>query len=200
MVKADAYGLGAGEVARALWRAGCEQFFVAHADEGLSLRTVLADAEIYVLHGLPGEEAAVIEAGLIPVLNHPGELQRHVDAGAPARAAPAGGAACRQRHVAARLRRGRLQALDHGDARRARPAPGDEPSGLCRGARQPDERAAAGALRAAARLAAAERRRASPTPRPSSWARRSTTSSAGRASRSTASIRPRAAPIRWRPW
>lgn len=79
VVKADAYGLVAGEVARALWRAGCEKFFVAHADEGLSLRTVLADAEIYVLHGLPGEEAAVIEAGLIPVLNHPGELQRHVD-------------------------------------------------------------------------------------------------------------------------
>ncbi|MGH6919939.1 MAG: alanine racemase, partial [Geminicoccaceae bacterium] len=77
VVKADAYGLGAGEVARTLRQAGCEKFFVAHGDEGLALRALLADAEIYVLHGLPGEEAAAIEAGLIPVLNHPGELQRH---------------------------------------------------------------------------------------------------------------------------
>ena len=79
VVKADAYGLGAGEVARALRQAGCQKFFVAHGDEGLALRALLADAEIYVLHGLAGEEGAAIEAGLIPVLNHPGELQRHVD-------------------------------------------------------------------------------------------------------------------------
>jgi alanine racemase len=79
VVKADAYGLGAGEVARALRQAGCEKFFVAHGDEGLALLAVLADAEIYVLHGLGGDQAAAIEAGLVPVLNHPGELQRHVD-------------------------------------------------------------------------------------------------------------------------
>ena len=79
VVKADAYGLGAGEVARALRQAGCRKFFVAHGDEGLALRALLADAEIYVLHGLTGEEGAAIEAGLVPVLNHPGELQRHVD-------------------------------------------------------------------------------------------------------------------------
>jgi alanine racemase len=79
VVKADAYGLGVSEVARTLRQAGCEKFFVAHGDEGLALRAVLADAEIYVLHGLAGEEGAAIEARLIPVLNHPGELQRHVD-------------------------------------------------------------------------------------------------------------------------
>jgi alanine racemase len=79
VVKANAYGLGAGEVARALREAGCKKYFVAHGDEGLALRAVLADAEIYVLHGLLGEDDAVIEAGLVPVLNHPGELQRHVD-------------------------------------------------------------------------------------------------------------------------
>jgi alanine racemase len=79
VIKADAYGLGAGEVARALRQAGCEKFFVAHGDEGLALRETLPDAEIYVLHGLPGEEAGVIEAGLIPVLNHPGELQRQLE-------------------------------------------------------------------------------------------------------------------------
>ena len=78
VVKADAYGLGAARVAQALAQAGCRKFFVAHGNEGLALREVVPDADIYVLHGLPGEELAAIEAGLIPVLNHPGELQRHV--------------------------------------------------------------------------------------------------------------------------
>jgi alanine racemase len=78
VVKADAYGLGAGKVTQALLQAGCKTFFVAHGDEGLSLRETLPDVDIYVLHGLPGEARAAIEAGLIPVLNHPGELQRHV--------------------------------------------------------------------------------------------------------------------------
>ncbi|HEX5079220.1 MAG TPA: alanine racemase [Geminicoccaceae bacterium] len=78
VVKADAYGLGAARVARALAQAGCKKFFVAHGDEGLALREVVPDAGIYVLHGLPGEELAAIEAGLIPVLNHPGELERQL--------------------------------------------------------------------------------------------------------------------------
>jgi len=78
VVKADAYGLGAGEVARALRQAGCRKFFVAHGAEGLALRAVLADAEIYVLHGLADDEDAA-RAGLVPVLNHPEELQRHAE-------------------------------------------------------------------------------------------------------------------------
>jgi alanine racemase len=77
VVKANAYGLGAGEVARTLRQAGCDRFFVAHGDEGLALRDALPDADIFVLHGLPGEQEEAIEAGLIPVLNHPGALQRH---------------------------------------------------------------------------------------------------------------------------
>ena len=36
-VKADAYGLGAVQVGRALYGAGCRIFFVATAGEGLSL-------------------------------------------------------------------------------------------------------------------------------------------------------------------
>jgi len=79
VVKANAYGLGANEVARALHGAGCRQFFVAHGDEGLALREVLADADIFVLHGLPDEAAPAVKAGLIPVLNHPDELRRYVD-------------------------------------------------------------------------------------------------------------------------
>ena len=64
----------------------------------------------------------------------------------------------------------------------------------------PAERAAARALRAAAQAACRRRRRASPTRPGSSSGRRSTASSAGRASRCTGSIRPRAAPTRWRRW
>jgi alanine racemase len=75
VVKANAYGLGAAEVGAALWQADCRTFFVAHEGEGLALREVLADADILVLHGIQGSDAS--RAGLIPVLNHPGELERH---------------------------------------------------------------------------------------------------------------------------
>lgn len=78
VVKAGGYGLGAPEITDALWQAGCRTFFVAHPDEGAALRSHLPDATIYVLHGLQesGGEA-LIEAALIPVLNHPGELARY---------------------------------------------------------------------------------------------------------------------------
>ncbi len=80
VVKADGYGLGAGEVAGALWQAGCRNFFVAHLEEGTTLRASLPEATIYVLHGLPaGAEDEVRAAGLIPVLNDPGELVRYAD-------------------------------------------------------------------------------------------------------------------------
>lgn len=69
VLKADAYGLGAGHVARALSRAGCKTFFVASAAEGVALRAVVPQARIFVLLGLwPGWEAAVITANLIPVI------------------------------------------------------------------------------------------------------------------------------------
>lgn len=72
-VKADAYGLGAGQVAAALADAGCRHFFVAHLDEGIRLRPLLpADAEIYVLHGQTleaGAEMECVQHRLMPVLN-----------------------------------------------------------------------------------------------------------------------------------
>ncbi len=95
VVKANGYGLGAGEVARTLRQAGCGTFFVAHVEEGLVLRAALPDAAIFVLHGLPGDQQDAIEAGLIPVLNHPGELQRHAELRARKSAAFAGSTACR---------------------------------------------------------------------------------------------------------
>jgi alanine racemase len=75
VVKADGYGLGLLEVAPALWQAGCRSFFVAHPGEGVTLRAALAEAAIYVLHGLQGGTGAdLAEAALIPVLNEPAEL------------------------------------------------------------------------------------------------------------------------------
>jgi alanine racemase len=70
VVKADAYGLGAERVAPALAAAGCRTFFVACIDEGLALRTALAEADIYVLAGAPrGTEAEFARHRLRPVLN-----------------------------------------------------------------------------------------------------------------------------------
>jgi hypothetical protein len=42
VVKADAYGLGAAEVASVLAGAGCRVFFIATLDEGIALRQALA--------------------------------------------------------------------------------------------------------------------------------------------------------------
>ena len=75
-VKADAYGLGALQVAPALVAAGCRQFFVAHLDEGIALRPHLpAHSEIFVLHGpMPGTEREFVRHRLVPVLNEPGQI------------------------------------------------------------------------------------------------------------------------------
>lgn len=76
VVKADAYGLGAGIVAPALAAAGAREFFVAHLDEALALRPLLpAEAAIFVLNGLPaGAEADCAEQGILPVLNSLGQI------------------------------------------------------------------------------------------------------------------------------
>ena len=76
VVKADAYGLGVHAAAPALWTAGCRSFFVALAEEGLALRAILPDARIYVFNGVEAETAPdMAEAGLVPVLNHPGQIE-----------------------------------------------------------------------------------------------------------------------------
>jgi alanine racemase len=70
VLKADAYGLGAEPVARALARAGCRTFFVVTVSEGVELREAVPDARIFVLSGLwPGWEAPLLAANLIPVLS-----------------------------------------------------------------------------------------------------------------------------------
>ena len=74
VVKADAYGLGAAQVAPALHAAGARDFFVAQASEGRVIRPLLApDARIFVLSGhMPGQDLT----GLIPVLNSPEQFFR----------------------------------------------------------------------------------------------------------------------------
>jgi alanine racemase len=76
VVKANAYGLGVGPVARALAAAGCRLFFVATLDEAILLRHALGPApEIAVFNGpLPGTAAQFLPDRLIPVLNDPGQV------------------------------------------------------------------------------------------------------------------------------
>src|SRR6516162_1821778 len=47
VVKANAYGLGAEPIARALATAGCKTFFVATLDEARVVRAAVASATIY---------------------------------------------------------------------------------------------------------------------------------------------------------
>src|SRR5438876_7507974 len=80
VVKANAYGLGAAPVARALAAAGCRTFFVATLDEGIALRQALGGAhDIAVLNGpFPSTAAEFVEYGLLPVLNQPGQIEEWV--------------------------------------------------------------------------------------------------------------------------
>lgn len=83
VVKADAYGLGAGKVAPALAAEGCRDFFVAHLSEAAALRSLLpADARLFILNGLlPGSENACATVGAIPVLNSLDQVRAWVSCG-----------------------------------------------------------------------------------------------------------------------
>ena len=79
VVKADAYGLGASEVAACLAAAGARSFFVALAHEGAEVRQAVgADAEIFVLSGHMEEDASALRRhSLTPVLNSASQFARH---------------------------------------------------------------------------------------------------------------------------
>src|SRR5690349_14322346 len=71
VVKADAYGLGAGRVAPALAVAGCDSFFVARLEEGIALRKIVPQARIFVLDGAdPDSVPALLRFSLTPALNN----------------------------------------------------------------------------------------------------------------------------------
>jgi alanine racemase len=75
VVKADGYGIGLEPAMRALARAGCKTFFVAHLSEAARARAVSAGAAIYVLNGLlPGTADAFAEQALRPVLGSRDEI------------------------------------------------------------------------------------------------------------------------------
>jgi alanine racemase len=70
VVKANAYGLGVGEVAAVLQNSGCNKFFVANLDEAIELRGILPEVLIGVFSGISkSEEDAFIHHRLTPVLN-----------------------------------------------------------------------------------------------------------------------------------
>ena len=75
VIKADGYGIGLEPAMRALGRAGCKTFFVAHLSEAARARAVSASATIYVLNGLlPGTANAFTEQALRPVLGSRDEI------------------------------------------------------------------------------------------------------------------------------
>lgn len=88
VVKADAYGLGAERVARALAKAGCSRFYVAWPLEGEAVRgAVGAGPEILVFHGPAADTLGLFGThGLTPVLNslQQIELWKSANASAPA--------------------------------------------------------------------------------------------------------------------
>ena len=88
VVKANAYGLGAVPVARALLGAGCRTLFVATCEEALALRNAGIDAEVYVFEGARRETAAQLaHAHVSPVLNDAGQCE-HWRAATAALASP----------------------------------------------------------------------------------------------------------------
>lgn len=88
VLKANAYGVGMIPVARALWRAGCRDFFVANRAESEVLHAALTVPGpapfIHVLGGMGG--TAALEAGMhnvLPVLNSMADVQAFVASAGP---------------------------------------------------------------------------------------------------------------------
>ncbi len=74
-IKADAYGLGLEPVAKTLLKSGCKTFFIARMQEGVELRRLAPQANIYVLNGLTPDSFATIKAHeLIPCLGSLAEI------------------------------------------------------------------------------------------------------------------------------
>ncbi|SDC63765.1 alanine racemase [Sphingomonas sp. YR710] len=84
-VKADGYGIGAGNVVRRLHRAGCRDFFVATWAEAVALGHPGDGASLSVLHGVrPADMATAVASHARPTLNSAGMVARW-KAAAPAR-------------------------------------------------------------------------------------------------------------------
>ena len=79
VVKANAYGLGLKKVAEALYVEGARIFFVATAEEGAELRSILGEpSDIYVFSGhMVGDTELIKNYNLIPLINSIEQLSRH---------------------------------------------------------------------------------------------------------------------------
>jgi alanine racemase len=79
-VKADGYGLGAGEVTRALLESGCRDFFVSSWAEAEELGKLSEDASLVVLHGVgPDDVGSALASAARPVLNSLEQVARWKD-------------------------------------------------------------------------------------------------------------------------
>ena len=81
VVKANGYGLGAANVAKALFKAGVRQFFVAVAEEAAPIREELGPRpEINVFSGhMKGDTDMIRDLRLTPMLNSVDQLTRHLE-------------------------------------------------------------------------------------------------------------------------
>lgn len=76
-VKADGYGLGAGEATKALFDAGCRDFFVSTWAEAEQLGGLPGDASLVVLHGVgPNDADAALGLRARPCLNTAEQVAR----------------------------------------------------------------------------------------------------------------------------
>ncbi len=77
VVKADGYGLGAVNAARALAQAGARVFFTATSAEALAVRRAIGDGpQVFVLNGVTVGDADMLSgAKLMPVLNSIAQIQ-----------------------------------------------------------------------------------------------------------------------------
>ena len=70
VVKAGGYGCGLRGIAAYLYKSGCRLFFVATFDEGVKIRELFGDADIYVFEGIMDSQIdAYHENMLRPVIN-----------------------------------------------------------------------------------------------------------------------------------
>ena len=85
VVKANAYGLGAEKVAKALADAGARTFFVALAEEGVTIRKALGPGPTICVFGghMQGDAPLLRDADLVPMINSIDQMLMHVE-GLPA--------------------------------------------------------------------------------------------------------------------
>ncbi len=83
-IKANAYGLGAHEIAATLIAAGCRDLFVAHWQEVAALGPLPTDVRLAVMHGVDAADMAfALAAPAVPVLITPAQIATWKPTGRP---------------------------------------------------------------------------------------------------------------------